>query len=71
MARTKSGNEPAIITQPADRYAKVGEKALFNIEAKAHTEGNTISYQWQKLTEEDYGISWSDINVASDSTIIR
>lgn len=71
MARTKSGNEPAIIKHPADRYAKVGEKALFNIEAKAHTEGNTISYQWQELIEEDYGISWSDINVASDSTIGR
>ncbi len=68
-ARTKSGSEPVIITHPKDCYAKVGEKALFNIEAKAHTEGNTISYQWQKLTEEDYGISWSDINVASDSTI--
>ncbi|MDO4746372.1 MAG: fibronectin type III domain-containing protein, partial [Bacillota bacterium] len=70
-ATTKSGSEPTIVTHPKDCYAKVGEKALFNIDAKAHTEGNTISYQWQKLTEGDYGISWSDINVASDDTIGR
>lgn len=68
-AKTKSGSEPIITKHPVDCYAKVGEKALFNIEAKAQTSGNNISYQWQKLTEEDYGISWSDINVASDSAI--
>lgn len=71
VAVTKSGSEPVIITHPVDCYAKVGEKALFNIEAKPQTDGNGISYQWQQLMLEDYGISWSDINVASDSTIGR
>ncbi len=71
MAVTKNGSEPLIITHPVDCYAKIGEKALFNIEAKPQIAGNSISYQWQQLMLEDYGISWSDINVAADSKIGR
>ena len=70
-AVTKSGTEPVITTQPEDVQTDVGEKALFNIKAAPQNEGNSLSYQWQKLVEEDYGISWSNINVASDSTIGR
>ena len=70
-AMTKNGSEPVITKHPSDCYAEVGEKALFNIEAKPNTEGNNISYQWQQLAVEDYGISWNDINVASDSAIGR
>lgn len=66
---TKTGSEPVITTHPKDCYAKVGEKAAFTIEAEPQTEGNSISYQWQQLIEEDYGTSWVDINVASDPSI--
>ncbi len=68
---TKAGGEPVIKTHPKDCYAKIGEKPLFNIVAEPYTAGNTISYQWQQLAVEDYGISWNDINVASDDTIGR
>ncbi len=71
QAVTKNGSGPVIIEHPVDCYAKVGEKGLFNIEAKPQIEGNSISYQWQHLMMEDYGISWSDINVASDNTVGR
>lgn len=66
---TKSGSGPVITTHPKDVYAKVGEAAVFNIAAEPRTEGNSISYQWQQLSVDDYGISWGDINVASDDTI--
>lgn len=68
---TKAGGEPVVTMHPVDCYAKVGEKALFNIAAEPYTAGNSITYQWQQLAVEDYGISWNDINVASDNTIGR
>jgi len=71
QAVTKNGSGPVITEHPVDCYAKVGEKGIFNIEAKPQVEGNSISYQWQQLMLEDYGISWSDINVASDNTVGR
>lgn len=70
-ATTKIDGEPVITKHPQDCNAKVGESALFEVSAKPYTEGNTLSYQWQKLLVGDYGISWKDINEASDSSIGR
>ena len=68
-ATTKAAEGPVVTVHPKDCFAKAGEAAVFTIEAKPQTEGNTISYQWQQLVEDDYGISWVDINVASDPDI--
>ena len=70
-ATTKAGTEPVITQHPKNCYAEVGESAMFTIGAEPQTEGNTLSYQWQQLSIDDYGISWTDIDVASDSTIGR
>ena len=45
--------EIAIITQPEDQYAVVGDKVKFSIEA----EGEGLTYQWQLKK----GKSWSDL----------
>lgn len=68
-ATTKTGSEPVITKHPVDCYADVGETANFTIAAEPQTEGNTIFYQWQQLSAGDYGASWTNISVASDSTI--
>lgn len=66
---TKNGREPIIITHPKDVYAEVGEQALFKIEAEPAIEGNDISYQWQQLSIDDYGISWENVAYPADDTI--
>lgn len=68
-ATTKTGEEPVITKHPQDVFAEIGDTAEFVIAAEPGTEGNTISYQWQQLQIDDYGISWININDASDSNI--
>lgn len=41
--------QPVIDTQPVDVYTQVGSKADFSIKAHAQIEGDSLTYQWQKL----------------------
>ncbi len=68
-ATTKTGSEPIITKHPQDCHAAVGSSAVFEIAAKPQTEGNTISYQWQQLSFEDYGVTWKDVNAPADDTV--
>jgi hypothetical protein len=68
-ATTKTGAEPVITQHPKDVFAEIGETAEFVIAVQPGTEGNTISYQWQQLQIDDYGISWLNINDAADSSV--
>ena len=46
----------SIITQPVSKLIKVGEKAVFTVEAK----GDGLTYQWQY--SKSNGISWANSN---------
>lgn len=66
---TTSSNLPVIKTQPVDMFVQEGESALFTVEALPSHEGNTLSYQWQKLTKNRYGSSWNDISGETSNTL--
>jgi|GEM_PF-1884955 len=69
---TKSGSdiEPVIVTPPADCYTNIRQKGEFTIEATPAQAQDTLTYQWQKLTDTGYGASWTNIEdaAASNST---
>lgn len=55
---------PIIDTPPVDLYKNIGDSAEFSITAHAQNEGDTLSYQWQKLTLTNYAVSWKDIDTS-------
>lgn len=66
---TTTDGLPMIKTQPTDALVTEGEVAVFTVEVLPTREGNTLEYQWQKLTEDKYGASWSDVSLAKTDTL--
>ncbi|MGL4282549.1 hypothetical protein [Eubacterium aggregans] len=52
---------PIIDTPPTDIYANIGDASNFEIVAHTQKEGDTLSYQWQKLIQGNYTATWTDL----------
>ncbi len=52
---------PVIDTPPQDIYAQVGDAPFFTIAASSSSENAKLTYQWQQLKMENYGISFVDV----------
>ena len=65
---TSTDSLPVITTQPTDVYVEEGGDVIFTVGAEPSESGNELTFQWQKLTENRYGTSWSDISGATSST---
>ncbi|MEG1431579.1 InlB B-repeat-containing protein [Eubacterium sp.] len=66
---TKSPSNYPIITQPVkDVYNSVGSVPEdFEVQAESFDPEGVLSYQWQKLTLNNYGASWSNIYGATNA----
>lgn len=66
---TKNGGAK-ITSPPSDCSVKVGEQAIFSVEAKPSVEGKELTYKWQKLEINNYGISWNEIKEEDNPTAL-
>ncbi len=64
--KTKSSRSPVIIQEPKNKLVDEGDEAIFEVIPQGNIDD--YDYQWFKLVEDRYGVSWSSIYGANLNT---